>query len=231
MPLKRLVLELDLGAIAPLGELLAKFYRSNSSMELLQTLFISEDIAAELVRIRRETGFYTLDEIALRRQDLLEKYGLLDFEVIEAESSTGHYTAIIKHAMPAKLSPVLRELGGSIYLASPLGIRKGSVALTLFVEKDKARALSDLLQKQGISFRIHSVTEPFSDSRQETGLSASQLSLVKLASAMGYFDVPRRVTTDDVARIAGVTAPAVSKSIRKVEKLLVEKLLKDTSGL
>ncbi len=231
MPLKRLVISLNLEAIAPLGELLSKFYRRNSSMELLQTLFISEDVVAELVRIRRAADFYTVDEIGKRREELMKKYNLLDFEVIDASLTAGSYTAIIKHVMPPKLSPVLKKLGGSVYLASPIGISRGTVTLTLFVEKDKAGSLAELLGQQGIDFRIHSVTDAFGTGKTENRLSASQLSLIQLASAMGYFDVPRRASTDDVARIAGVTAPAVSKTIRRVEKMLVERLLNDTSLL
>lgn len=230
MPLRRVELELDLAAIKPLGELLSKFYRRNRSIELLQTLFISEEFITELVRIRRDSDFYTLEEIAGRRNELLRKYGLVDFEVIAADPSAGYYTAIIKHRTPKKLGPVLKALEGSAYLASPTDIRKGSVLLTLFVDKDKASSLAQTLEGQGIPFRIHSVADAFGG-KVAGALSASQLSLVQLANTMGYFDVPRRVSTDDVARIAGVTAPAVSKSIRKVEKMLIEKLLKETNLL
>lgn len=231
MPLRKVVLELNLEAISPLGELLSKFYRSNSSIELIQTLFISDKVIAELVRIGRTSDFYTLDEIAGRRKSLLRKYGLIDFEVLEADAGAGYYTAIIKHRTPPKLAPVMRQFLGSIYLAAPIGVRRGNVTLTLFVEKEKASSLSGALTAQGIPFRIQSVADAFSSGREVMGLTASQLSLVQLANTMGYFEVPRKVSTSDVARIAGVTAPAVSKSVRKVEKILVERLLRETNRL
>lgn len=231
MPLRKVELELELDAISPLGEQLARFYRRNSSIELLQTLFISDEIVAELVRIRRTSDFYTQEQIDGRRGRLLRKYGLMDFEVIEADPSAGYYTAIIKHRTPPKLRPVLRTLGDSVYLAAPITILTSNIVLTLFVEGDKVRSLADMLSRQKIVFRIRSVADAFTKGRPETRLSASQLSLVQLARAMGYFDVPRKVSTSDVARMAGVTAPAVSKSIRRVERMLVEKLLKETNLL
>ncbi len=231
MSLRRMVLDLDLDAISPLGELLARFYRNNSSMELLQTLFTSDDVVVELVRVRRDSDFYTLEEIAGKRNGLLRKYGLMDFEILEADPGAGSYTAIIKHRTPPKIAPVLRELGGSVYLASPLGIRKGNVTLTLFIDGRKAPALTRLLSRQGIGHTVRSVSDAFGGSGKGSGLTASQLSLLRLANAMGYFDVPRKVTTDDVARIAGITAPAVSKAIRKAEKVLVERLLKESISL
>ena len=42
---------------------------------------------------------------------------------------------------------------------------------------------------------------------------------------MGYFEVPRKANTEDVAKMAGVTAPAVSKAIRRAERLLIERML------
>ncbi len=231
MPLRRMVIELNLDDISPLGELLSRFYMKNSSVEILQTLFISGEMMAEIVKIVRKGDFYTLEDISTRRDELLRKYGLLDFEVIDANPSAGYYTAIIKHRPPVKLSPVLRSLGGSVHLASPLEVRKGSVRMTLFVEKDKAGMLAEELGRQGIQFKINSITEAFGRAGKGNGVSPSQLSLVQLANAMGYFEVPRRVTTDEVARIAGVTAPAVSKAIRRVEKSLVERLLRETNML
>ena len=231
MPLQRIELELDLKAISPLGDLLAKFYRRNSSIELLQTLFLSEDVIAELVRVRRESEFYTLEQIDMRRERLLRKYGLLDFEIIGADRAAGYYTAVIKHRTPPKLVPVLRQLGGSVYLAGPMTISAEKVLTRLFVERGKATCLAEMLEKQGIRFRIRSVSNPSRSPGEENVLTASQLSLVQLARTMGYFDVPRKVSTSDVAKIAGVTAPAVSKAIRRVERVLVEKMLRETNRL
>ncbi len=230
MTLRKLSVELDLDTIKPLDTLLSRFFVNNESIEVMQTLFASEKTMVEMVKIRRASNFYSPDDIAGRRSELSAKYGLIDFELLDADEASGTYTVIVKHRTPQKLAPLLRDLGDSVFLASPLKIRSGKAPMTLFVEDEKLQKAVDRLTEQKVRFSISSVRSAAAGTRRPVGLTPVQLSLVRMAHAMGYFEVPRRSDTEDVAKMAGVTAPAVSKAIRRAERLLIEKMLEEMTS-
>jgi len=225
MTLRMLKVELDLETIKPLDTLLSRFFINNASIEVMQTLFASGKTMVEMVKIRRTGNFYSADDISEKRDELSRKYGLIDFELLDADEASGTYRVIIKHRTPPKLAPLLRDLGDSVFLASPLRIKSGKAPMTLFVEEEKLKKAVDRLREQNIKFSIASVKSAAGAKRRPSNMSAVQLSLVRMAHAMGYFEVPRKANTEDVAKMAGVTAPAVSKAIRRAERLLIERML------
>lgn len=228
--MRMLRVELDLETIKPLDRLLSRFFVNNESIEVMQTLFASEKTMVEMVRIRRRANFYTPGDVAEKRSELSKKYGLIDFELLDADETSGTYRVIVKHRTPRKLSPLLRDLGDSVFLASPLKIESGKVSMTLFVEEEKLQKAVERLGEQNVKFSISSVRNAAVGKKKTGGMTPVQLSLVRMAQAMGYFEVPRRANTEDVARMAGVTAPAVSKAIRRAERLLVEKMLEEIAS-
>ncbi len=228
--MRMLRVELDLETIKPLDRLLSRFFVNNESIEVMQTLFASEKTMVEMVRIRRRANFYTPGDVAEKRSELSKKYGLIDFELLDADETSGTYRVIVKHRTPRKLSPLLRDLGDSVFLASPLKIESGKVPMTLFVEEEKLQKAVERLGEQNVKFSISSVRNAAVGKKKTGGMTPVQLSLVRMAQAMGYFEVPRRANTEDVARMAGVTAPAVSKAIRRAERLLVEKMLEEITS-
>jgi predicted DNA binding protein len=225
MALKKLDIEVDFNSIEPLSSLLDRFFVNNESVTVLQTLFASEKTMVELVEIRRTGRMQSAEDIEKRRLEITEKYGLMDFEILGMDSTEGKYTAIVKHRTPEKISPILRELADATFLASPLKIVGDRALMSVLVEENRVKEMTERLSQQGIYFKIRSIGKPAQSKFQ--GISSVQLYILKLAKAMGYFDVPRRASTADVARMAGVTAPAVSKAIRRAERTLVERLLEE----
>ncbi len=225
MTLKRLEIEVDFKSIEPLNSLLGRFFINNESITVLQILFASEKIMVELLEIRRSGRMRSAEDIENRRLEISEKYGLIDFEIISMDSTAAKYTVIVKHRTPDKISPILRELAEATFLASPLKIVGDRALMTVFVEESRVKEMTEKLSQQGIYYKIRSIGKP--GQLKFEGISSVQLYIVKLAKAMGYFDVPRRASTADVARMAGVTAPAVSKAIRRAERTLVERLLEE----
>jgi hypothetical protein len=62
-------------------------------------------------------------------------------------------------------------------------------------------------------------TDPLQD------LTARQRSTIQLAHAMGYYDIPRKGSTEEIARILGMDKGTVGEHLRRAEKHLIDRLL------
>jgi hypothetical protein len=70
----------------------------------------------------------------------------------------------------------------------------------------------------GVDVRVNAVgTGPVAPNNAVDGLSAKQRGAVRAALRVGYYDVPREATTDDVAEELGCATATASEHLRKAE--------------
>lgn len=109
--------------------------------------------------------------------------------------------------------------------ARPLAVRTGGdgwvVRLRLFA-RDALDALRGYCGDNGIEYRVRELSRAESRSEEYAfGLTGSQRTTLLLAAELGYFDVPRRVSQDDLASRLGISTSAVSQRIRRATARLV----------
>jgi hypothetical protein len=62
-------------------------------------------------------------------------------------------------------------------------------------------------------------TDPLQD------LTVRQRSTIQLAHAMGYYDIPRKTNTEEIAQVLGLDKGTVGEHLRRAEKHLIDRLL------
>lgn len=97
---------------------------------------------------------------------------------------------------------------------------------------ERFRSLADYLEESLGTFELQSVNqienpgEPLDSGRLTevitTKLSREQLVVLETAYEAGYFDVPRKATTDDIAERLGVSQSTASERLRVAERNLLE---------
>jgi hypothetical protein len=78
------------------------------------------------------------------------------------------------------------------------------------------------------AFRLRRLTRDGEPEAPGDGLTDRQREALRVAYEMGYFDVPRRASLDDVAAELGVTASSVSERLRRAQTHLVETTVAST---
>lgn len=145
-------------------------------------------------------------------------------------------------APTVRLLGVLRLLDsfGADTIVEPFLFRRGRIRARVLVPRrlDAQRVLSTLQDVQRSSgftdFRVVRVT-PMAASRYvdllRRILTAEQEELLRLAASMGYYDMPKGSTLDEIAQRVGLSVSPVHKRLKTIEELLVSAHVEGTSAI
>jgi len=214
--MRKVTLRLPTKAATDLGVVNPRFFRNNESLEVLQA-FAAGDAVAQVVRIRRKDRLPPNAEIERRRGELLGRYALRHFEVIDRDEARQVVTALITWKMPKDLAALVREFGGDVVPTEPLVVGRDETVVSFYAAEDRLPAVYGLLGELRIRYRVSSVRRSQGNSGPLAGLTDRQRSLLELAHRLGYFETPARCSLDRLAGILGVSRAAVSKTLRRAE--------------
>lgn len=91
-----------------------------------------------------------------------------------------------------------------------------------FSGREELVALREFAVENGVSFRLERLTETDRDRNGLDRLTDGQREALLTAHEMGYFEVPRGATLDDVAGALGITAPSLSERMRRAQGRLID---------
>lgn len=201
------------------------FFRSNESVDILQSFAVRPQVLALVVRVRRRGPFKGAEVIRQEARALVRRYQLARFEVMSANRDRGEYVAWIEWKIPKSVQAVqaaLSEEGGIVPLRI---VREGS---------DRARI--SLLVPDGVLPRIRRLLDEFGGrdwlravrsapaARWDPGstLTARQRELLTLAFRLGYYETPSAVSLGRIGRLVGISRAAISKHLRTAERKILE---------
>lgn len=100
---------------------------------------------------------------------------------------------------------------------------EGGFQRLLFSDYDEFGEFRRRCERAGLPFELLAISaDPASPERApRSGLTDRQHEALTVAHERGYYDSPRRASTAEVAEELGVSAPAVSKLLRRAERELV----------
>jgi predicted DNA binding protein len=94
-----------------------------------------------------------------------------------------------------------------------------------FVSHDVLASFQAYFRERDNPFELQRVTTPSEPRQREFGLTDEQHEALTLAVDAGYYEVPREVSTADIADDLGVSPNAVSERLRRATASLVENAL------
>ena len=93
-----------------------------------------------------------------------------------------------------------------------------------FADREEFLAYCEFWRETADSFSLRRLqqSDVGADADSPAGLTDPQREALATAYEMGYFDVPRTATLDDVASELGISAPSLSERLRRANARLVE---------
>ena len=177
----------------------------------------------------KEIAFICRVEFAdprIKIKEILKSTGLIEIQLLE-RLGKGTYTLFIRRRPNIKLSTAGLTRGGG-YLLSPFGIANGKLRLAFLGSMNQIEEFLKRVESTGIHCRIVSVTEAkFSPNSPLNRLTAKQRDVLASAYRLGYYDLPRRINSEDLARELGLVSSTLVEHLRKAEFRLMTQLFND----
>lgn len=214
--MRRLILEVSEKELSKVGIEIPPFQKIKS-LELLHLLRQDQEEFAAIWRVE-------FKDASSKIEDLLADGFLVEVQLLEKEKN-GTYTVFMRGG--PILSSVLSSVGVSAgYLFPPLGIRDGKLKISFL---GSSRQVGDFLEKinaKGIRFKVVLLSDAsFSPDSPLNRLTEKQREVLITAYKLGYYDIPRRINSDQLAEKLGIVNSTLVEHLRKAERRLLAQVL------
>jgi predicted DNA binding protein len=182
-----------------------------------------EELAA-ICRIEPEDTSYDFG-------DLIAKTVLIDdnfsgAQVLEREKS-GAYIVFVKHK-PIPIDFSFNPLKGDGGYLISTEIREGKIKMTYLGTVKQIKNILDELEQHGPTYRIVSLTDAkFSLNSPLNSLTEKQRRVLTTAYKLGYYSLPRKINSQQLAKKLNLHKSALVTHRRKAELRLITQVLKE----
>ena len=182
----------------------------------------------EMVRIDFQHGI----KVGILEVTMKEGYSLEDLDlpspakivsVIQEEGST--YTCVVQVKAPQEMLGLFRQFDLDLIWDTPMGFTSGVVVFTVVGEDEELRKFISIVDEIGEVKEIHVQPATFHNEDVLATLTKRQREVVVAAKRYGYYDYPRRMNAEELAKRVGVSKATVVEHLRKAEGRLLEAIL------
>jgi predicted DNA binding protein len=192
------------------------------AFEVLMVLRRTEEEITMICRGELEPEVANIEDYAK-----LVSGGIDQIQLIEREKS-GSYIVLVKHQLKrndANLN-VFGEKGGYVIYRE---MRDGKLRMTLLGGERQMKETLKTLERSRIRHRIVSLTDAkFSPDSPLNALTEKQRRIIIAAYKLGYYDLPRRISSIQLSEKLGLHKSALVAHRRKAELRLLTTILSET---
>ncbi|MGC8610423.1 MAG: helix-turn-helix domain-containing protein [Thermoplasmata archaeon] len=207
--------------MAGLGLPAKYFYIHDKVLFVNRILKYDEHRIAYIAELKRN-DFVEIDEVKRKKQEIMEKYNIEDFDIIDANEKLGIYTILIIQKMPDIFSKIYVLMDYSSFITTPMIIKKDKITLGLISKEEVANKISLLLDEFNIEYEIIRKINIEKDSKFTT----RQMEIIIEAIKRGYYDTPRKINLIDLAKEFSVSTTVIERILRKAESVAIYELFK-----
>jgi hypothetical protein len=214
--MRRLILEVSEEELSKVGIELPPF-KNIKTLELLYFVRQDSDEFAAISQIEFVNSNAKVD-------DLLQGGFLIEAQILERQKN-GSYIIFIRSG--PSLSTVLNSIGiEGGYLFPPLGMGGGKVKFSFLGNEQQIKAFLEGIDSVGVHYKILLLSDlNFSPISPLTQLTEKQREVLLAAYKFGYYDIPRRITSEALAKKLGLGDATVVEHLRKAEQRLIRRII------
>ena len=188
------------------------------SLEVLSFLKSTPEEVALICRVRLKDSTAKIEDVFSGKFD--------ELQVLEHEGAD--YVCFFKQRRPGTPSGVSPLAVGG-YLSIPYEINGGRVKATFLGSANEMRGVLDSFEKAALRYRVLSLTDArFSQDSPFSRLTEKQRRVILSAFNLGYYDVPRRVSSEGLAKRLNIREATLVMHRRKAERRLLAALVRES---
>ena len=210
--MRRLILEVLEKDLCKVGILTEAFLKIKT-LELQHVLRQDVEQFAVIARIEFKDETSQID-------DLLAENIIKDVHVLEKQNSRSYI--VFMKAGPS-LSPMLDSIGAEIgYLFPPVEIHDGKIKISIFGTSHQIQKTLETVGCKGIRYKIISLTDAkFLPTSPLAKLTEKQREVIITAYKLGYYDLPRRINSESLAKKLNIGNSTLGEHLSKAERCLL----------
>jgi predicted DNA binding protein len=190
------------------------------SIEMLHILRFDQDEFAAIIRVEVKNPSVNIKDLF---SILQPNHGpQLKMQLIDQEKE-GAFTYFIKGKL-AHPSHTTNSKRISMYPLLPFGLRDGKIRVTLLGDNSQVKEFLEFAEKTGF-FRVVSLMDAkFSPVGR---LTERQRDAIILAFKLGYFDTPRKISTEKLATKLDLASSTLAVHLRRAERRILADILSE----
>jgi predicted DNA binding protein len=194
-----------------------KMFESMESMELLELLRIDfqKGIKLGLMQITVKDGF-VLEDVEL--PDNVDISNVL-------KSEGNKYTCIVKVKVPNEFKKMMKDFNLDLIWTSPSYISEDKTIISCIGEEDDLRKFMELCKSLGTIKNVSFKKAVYQEHDILSALTDKQREIVIAAKQNGYYDMPRKISSEELSKKVGISKATLLKHLRKAEVRLMENIL------
>jgi predicted DNA binding protein len=115
------------------------------------------------------------------------------------------------------------------YLSTPFEIRDGKIKMAFLGEPGQLKNLLEKVEKMGLRFKVVSLADAkFSPESPLNDLTNKQREVLVSAFEQGYYETPRRASSQQLAKKLKMKSSTLVEHRRKAEQRLLAKIIKES---
>jgi hypothetical protein len=213
--MRRLVVEIsqdDISKFSHTGDLLEKI----ESLEIIYHLKFDMDGFAGICRVR-------VKDASLDLRQLVGLGGLARVELL-SEQKGEHI--VYMETRTSQMAWFRGPDAPDVYLCPPIEFKDRRLKLTFLGNAGEMKKLLARADQVGQEFKILSLTDArFSPDSILQKLTEKQRRILSLAYESGYYDLPRRIGSEELARKSDIVKSTLLEHLRKAENRLITGIL------
>jgi predicted DNA binding protein len=195
------------------------------TMEVLMILRESEEEITMICRVELENEVSNVEEYAKLISNRIYKVQVLERE------NTGAYIILLKHNV-TQVDESLRTRAYAFWDKGGYAVSRemwgGKFRMTYLGSVNQIRETIKTFETLGIQHRIVSITDAkFAPNSPLNALTEKQRRIMIAAYKLGYYDLPRRVSSRELSENLGLHKSALATHIRKAELRLLAAILSE----
>lgn len=216
--MRRLILEVSQKELLKVGIEIPP-YNKVKSLDLLYFLRQDQQEFAAISQVE-------FKDSTSKVEDLLVGGFLVEAQVLEHKKN-GEYIIFLRSG--PSLSSVLSSIGlESGYLFPPLGVRDGKIKFSFLGSPEQVKAFMEGIDSIGMHYRVLLLTDlNFSPISPLNKLTEKQREVLITAYKLGYYDIPRKINSEELAKRMGLVDSTVVEHLRKAEHSLVKQIIEE----
>jgi predicted DNA binding protein len=198
-------------------KLQGSMFESMESMELI-----------ELLRIDFEKGI----KLGLMQITVKEGFALEDVELPEnveisnvLKSEGNKYICIVKVQVPKEFKKMMKDFNLDLIWTSPSYISTDRTIISCIGEDEDLRKFMDLIKNLGPISNVSFKKAAYQEHDILSVLTEKQREIIIAAKKNGYYDMPRKISSEELSKKVGISKATLLEHLRKAEVRLMENIL------